>query len=84
MEEEVKAGIDKFKAACAEKLPAIKIVIPVRATGGAFLVSFTHEGERTYGTIAEDDFADWGEEQNLESMQKLVTSFIEKLLTKPS
>lgn len=61
MEEEVKAGIDKFKAECARLLPGVSIVIPVRPTGANFLISFTYQGHRTYRTIHEDDFADWGE-----------------------
>ena len=61
MEDEVKAGIQKFKAECSRQLPGISLVIPVRPTGANFLVSLTYEGQRTYLTIHEDDFADWGE-----------------------
>jgi hypothetical protein len=61
MEEEVKAGIDKFKAECEAELPGVTFVIPSRPTQGAYLVSFTFQGFRTYATIKEDDFADWGE-----------------------
>ncbi len=80
MEEEVKAGIEKFRAECQATLAGIELVVPVRPTGGAFLVSFTYQGVRTYGTIQEDDFADWGEGLNLERLKKITAESIEKLL----
>jgi hypothetical protein len=83
MEEEVKAGIEKFKAECSRILQGVHLVVPIRPTGGAFLVSFTHDGIRTYGTIHEDDFADWGEGQNLEAMKTCAKESIQKLLNEP-
>ena len=80
MESEVKAGIDRFRAACEQILPGVQLVIPTRSTGGAFLVSFSHEGFRTYSTIKEDDFADWGEEDAHPIMLKTARDSIRKLL----
>lgn len=61
MEPEVKAGIERFREALESECPGIQLVIPVRPTGANFLISLTSEGMRTYITIHEDDFADWGE-----------------------
>lgn len=83
MEEEVKAGIEKFQAKCADLLPGCRVVIPVRPTGGAFLISLSHQEIRTYGTIHEDDFADWGENLNLNTLQTAVKDLIKKLQTHP-
>ena len=80
MESEVKVGIERFREACEQILPGIQIVVPSRATGGAFLVSFSHEGFRTYGTIKEDDFADWGEENAHPIMLKTARESVRKLL----
>jgi hypothetical protein len=73
MEDEVKAGIEKFKAECSRQLPGISLVIPVRPTGANFLVSLTYHGQRSYITIHEDDFAEWGEGSSQEpSLQAFV------------
>jgi hypothetical protein len=77
MEDEVKAGIEKFKAECSRQLPGIALVIPVRPTGANFLVSLTYNGQRSYITIHEDDFAEWGE--NSESTSS-VSSFVQETL----
>ncbi|MBN8555892.1 MAG: hypothetical protein J0L93_10645 [Deltaproteobacteria bacterium] len=61
MEEEVKVGIENFRKECEKRWAGIQLVIPVRPTGGNFLISFTLMGFRTYGTVHEDDFADFGE-----------------------
>jgi hypothetical protein len=80
MEDEVKTGIEKFRAECERKRPGVVLVIPVRPTQGAFLVSFTHSGMRTYGTIQEDQFADWGEATGVpEELQKTVELYLQKL-----
>ncbi len=85
MEEEVKAGIEKFREAREQSLPGIKIVIPVRPTAAAFLVSFTFNGTRTYSTILEDDFADWGEATGLpDGLKDTVHNSIQKLTTSAS
>ncbi|MDB5038466.1 MAG: hypothetical protein JWQ35_1994 [Bacteriovoracaceae bacterium] len=84
MEEEVKSGIERFKAECEKRLPTIKLVIPIRPTGGAFLVSFTHNGVRTSGTIHEDDFADWGEGTNIDAMVSVVKDSVNKLMNSES
>ena len=80
MESEVKAGIDRFRDACEKILPGIVLVVPVKPTQGAFLVSFSHEGFRTYGTIKEDDFADWGEFSDHPEMLKMAGQCVRKLL----
>lgn len=80
MEPEVKVGIDRFREACEQILAGIQLVIPQRPTGGAFLVSLSHEGFRTYSTIKEDDFADWGEEEAHPVMLKTARDLIRKLL----
>jgi len=78
MESEVQAGIELFKKECEKILPGISIVIPVRPTAGAFLVSFSFDGFRTYGTIHEDDFADWGEGTDLLALRRQAEQFITK------
>ncbi len=80
MDPEVKAGIDRFKVTCEQILPGVKLVIPVRPTQGAFLISFSHEGFRTYGTLKEDDFAEWGDLANHPNMLKQASLYIRKLL----
>ena len=83
MEAEVKAGIEKFKAECERQLPGIVLVIPVRPTGANYLISLTHEGHRTYTTIHEDDFADWGENvEQAASLKGVVNDVITKLYSK--
>lgn len=79
MEEEIKAGIEKFKSECAALLPGVALVIPVRPTGANFLVSLTHEGQRTYVTIHEDDFADWGEASDSAAVKTAASTAIRKL-----
>lgn len=80
MEEDVQRGIDAFKKECEVLRPGIQIVIPIRPTQGAFLVSLTYLGQRTYGTIHEDDFADWGDQSETQaSMKSTVESLIKKL-----
>jgi hypothetical protein len=61
METEVALGIEAFRKACSERWPGVQIVIPVRPTGANYLISLTWNGLRSYTTIHEDDFADWGE-----------------------
>ncbi len=80
MDPEVKAGIERFRQACEQILPGIQLVVPVRSTGGAFLISFSHQGFRTYATLKEDDLADWGEEVNHPVMLKSARSYVRKLL----
>ncbi len=81
MEEEIKTGIHKFQTECERLLPGIKLVIPVRPTQGAFLVSFSHGGQRTYGTISEDSFAVWGESNAADTELKTqAQQFVSKLL----
>jgi len=78
MEDEVKAGIEKFHSECSRQLPGISLVIPVRPTGANFLVSLTYQGVRTYVTIHEDDFAEWGESSQTSSD---LTRYVQDLLT---
>jgi hypothetical protein len=83
MEEEVKAGIAKFQEECTRLWPGVQLVIPVRPTGSNFLVSFTWNGFRTYGTIHEDDFADLGETNEMpQALQKLFPEIDKKLKNK--
>lgn len=80
MEIDVSQGIELFKSHLASKLHGATIVIPVRPTGGAFLVSVTHQGFRTYLTIHEDDFADWGDKiQTKKSMSDVIEDCIKKI-----
>lgn len=80
MEDEIKAGIEKFKAECERQCPGIALVIPTRPTGANFLISFTSSGMRTYGTIHEDDFADWGEASGTpEGLIARATEYIQKI-----
>jgi len=79
MEKEIKVGIEKFKSACSLLLPGVTFVVPVRPTGANFLVSLTHKGQRTYVTIHEDDFADWGESEDLSLVKEAANLAIQKL-----
>jgi hypothetical protein len=81
MEDEVKAGIEKFKAECSRQLPGISLVIPVRPTGANFLISLTYNGQRSYVTIHEDDFAEWGEGS---SHEPSLREFVEETLRSKS
>jgi hypothetical protein len=81
MEDEVKAGIEKFKAECSRQLPGISLVIPVRPTGANFLVSLTFNGQRSYLTIHEDDFAEWGEGPN---QDRALQAFVQDTLRSKS
>jgi hypothetical protein len=78
MEAETQLGIDLFKAECEKVLPGCALVIPTKPTGGAFLVSITSEGFRTYATILEDDFADWGEGNNLLALRREALALVNK------
>jgi len=81
VEEEVKAGIQRFKEECERQLPGIALVIPVRPTQASYLVSFSFQGQRTYGTVHEDDFADWGEGlETQHSLSQEVAKYVAKLL----
>lgn len=80
MEDEVKLGIDRFTTSTQQALPGVELVIPVKASSANFLISLTYQGHRTYITIHEDDFADWGEGRDLDKLEASVSNSIKKLL----
>lgn len=76
--------MEAFQKGCKDALPGVTLVIPVRPTGAQFLISLTLNENRTYVTIHEDDFADWGDGLRQEDLQTRVREAVSKLSLSPA